>query len=65
MKSCLLGLNLATDLLHFLVLSLHSRSWLAAENLFLRKQLAFCRERGIKPCRTSQSTRLTLLLLNN
>jgi hypothetical protein len=49
MKSCLLGLNLAADLLHFLVLSLRSRSSLAAENLFLRKQLVFYRERGIKP----------------
>jgi putative transposase len=51
-------------LLHFLVISLRSRSSLAAENLFLRKQLAFYRERGIRPGRTSQSTRLTLLWLS-
>ena len=64
MKSCRLGLNLFADLLHFLVLSLRSRSSPAAENLFLRKQLAFYREREIKPSQTSQSTRLTLLWLS-
>jgi hypothetical protein len=41
MKSCLLWLNVFADLLRFLVLSLRSESALAAENLFLRKQLAF------------------------
>jgi len=64
MKSCRLGLNLVADLLHFLVLSLRSRSSLAAENLFLRKQLAIYQERGIKPGRTSHPTRLTLLWLS-
>jgi hypothetical protein len=64
MKSCRLGLNLVADLLHFLGLSLRSKSSLAAENLFLRKQLAFYHERRIKPGRTSQSTRLTLLWLS-
>jgi hypothetical protein len=39
MKSCLLWLNVFADLLRFLVLSLRSESALAAENLFLRKQL--------------------------
>ena len=64
MKSCLLCLNLSVDLLRFLLLELRSKSSLAAENLFLRKQLAFYQERGIKPGRTSQSTRLTLLWLS-
>jgi putative transposase len=36
---CLLWLNLFADLLRFLFLGLRSRSSLAAENLFLRKQL--------------------------
>jgi transposase InsO family protein len=63
-ESCLLWLNLFGDLLRFLVLSLRSRSSLAAENFFLRKQLAIYQERGIKPGRTSQSTRLTLLWLS-
>jgi transposase InsO family protein len=64
MKSCLLWLNLVADLLRFLVVGLRSKSSLAAENLFLRKQLAIYQERAIKPGRTSQSTRLTLLWLS-
>jgi putative transposase len=64
MKSCLLALKLLADLLHFVILSLRSKSSLAAENLFLRKQLAFYQERGLKPRRTSESTRLTLMWLS-
>ena len=64
MKSCLLGLNLFADLLRFLILSLRSRNALAAENLFLRKQLAFYQERRIRPRRTSHQARLTLLWLS-
>jgi hypothetical protein len=56
MKYCLLWLNLFADLLSFLVLNLRSKSSLAAENLFLRKQLAFYQERRIKPRRTSHPT---------
>ncbi len=41
MKSCLLWLSVLADLFRFLVLSLRSESSLAAENLFLRKQLGF------------------------
>jgi hypothetical protein len=48
-----LGLTLFADLLRFLLLGLRSKSSLAAENLFLRKQLGFYHERGIKPGRTS------------
>jgi putative transposase len=36
---------------------------LAAENLFLRKQLALYRERGIKPRRATPATRLALIWL--
>ena len=53
MESCLLWLSPFADLLRFLVLSLRSKSSLAAENLFLRKQLAIYQERRIKPRRTS------------
>jgi hypothetical protein len=53
MKSCLLCLNLSVDLLRFLLLELRSKSSLAAENLFLRKPLAFYQERRIKPHRIS------------
>ena len=60
MKSCPLYLNLFADLLDFLLHGLRSKSSLAAENLFLRKQLAFYQERGIKPSRISHPTRRTL-----
>ena len=41
----MLWLNLFADLFRFLILRLRSRNSLAAENLFLRKQLAFYQER--------------------
>jgi hypothetical protein len=41
MKFCMLWLNLFADLIGVLMFSLRSKSSLAAENLFLRKQLAF------------------------
>jgi hypothetical protein len=40
-------------------LGLQSRTALAAENLFLRKQLALSRERQVRPRRPSNATRLT------
>ena len=49
MKYCLLWLNLFADLLRFLILTLRAKSSLAAENLFLRKHLAFYQERRIRP----------------
>jgi putative transposase len=63
-KSCLLWLNVLADLFRFLVLFLRSESSLAAENLFLRKQLGFYQERKIKPRRTSPSAQVTLILLS-
>jgi hypothetical protein len=63
-ETCLLWLNLCADLLHFLLLGLRSKSSLAAENLFLRKALAFYKERGIKPRRISHPTRFTLIWLS-
>jgi putative transposase len=64
MKSCLLWLNLFADLLRFLVLGLRSKSSLAAENLFLRKQLGFYQERKIRSRRINNSTRLMLVWLS-
>jgi len=64
MKSWLCWLNIFGDLLRLLVLGLRSKSSLAAENLFLRKQLAFYQERKIKPRRTDNPTRLTLVWLS-
>jgi hypothetical protein len=46
-ESCLLWLNLFTDLLRFLLLTVRSKSSLAAENLFLRKQLALYQEQTV------------------
>ncbi len=63
MKSCLSWLNICGDPLRLLALGLRSKSSLAAENLFLRKQLAFYQERKIKPRRTDNPTRLTLVWL--
>jgi len=53
------------DLVHFLCLGLRFRTSLAAENLFLRKQLAFYQERKVKPRRADNPTRLTLVLLSH
>jgi putative transposase len=57
-------LRIIYDLVHFLCLGLRSRTSLAAENLFLRKQLAFYQERKVKPRRADNPTRLTLVLLS-
>ena len=64
MKSCPCWLHLLADLLRFLVLGLRSRTSLTAENLFLRKQLAFYQERRIRPRRIDNPTRLTLVWLS-
>jgi putative transposase len=57
-------LRILGDLVHFLRLGLRSRTSLAAENLLLRKQLAFYQERKLKPRRADNPTGLTLLLLS-
>ena len=48
------------DAVVFFRLHLRSRTVLAAENLFLRKQLALYVERKKKPMRATNSTRFTL-----
>src|SRR5215831_190495 len=53
--------SIARDLVHLLVL--RSRRALAAENLFLRKQLALFQERKVKPHRANDSTRLIMVIL--
>ena len=54
-------LGLIDDVLRFGIALTKSRTTLAAENLFLRKQLAFYRERKVKPLRLTDSARLSLL----
>src|SRR6516164_536283 len=55
--------SVACDLVRLLVLVSRSRRALAAENLFLRKQLALLQERKVKPHRAHDSTRLVMVIL--
>ena len=56
--------NLSLDALSFIRVSLRARCAMAAENLFLRKQLALYSERNLKPRRAKAATKLTLVLLS-
>jgi hypothetical protein len=56
-------LTLLVDVLRFLRLCLRPAPMLAAENLFLRKQLALYQERHAKPRRATNATRLILVWL--
>jgi transposase InsO family protein len=53
------------DSLQFLRLCLHFPTALAAENLFLRKQLALYQERHVPPRRATAATRLALTWLSS
>jgi putative transposase len=59
---CIL-LTLLGDVVRFLRLCLRPPASLAAENLFLRKQLALYQERHVKPRRATNATRLVLVWL--
>jgi hypothetical protein len=52
------------DISRFLLLCLRSPAALAAENLFLRKQLALYQERKVKPRRATNATRLAMTALS-
>lgn len=54
-------LGMVSDLMRFMRLTLRSRTALAAENLFLRKQLAFYCERKIKHRPLTDAARLSLV----
>ena len=56
-------LTLLVDVVRFLRLCLRPSPVLAAENLFLRKQLAFYQERHVKPRRATNAARLALVWL--
>jgi hypothetical protein len=56
--------RVAGDILQFALSILRPRGRLAAENLFLRKQLALYLERQVKPRRADDATRLTLVALS-
>ena len=57
-------IDLWLDGLRFIRLSLRPRCALAAENLFLRKQLALYLERKVKPRRAKTAAKLTLVWLS-
>src|SRR6202047_2008458 len=61
-STLLILINAAHDGLRFLSEMACSRSALAAENFFLRKQLAFYQEHKIRPRRLSNAARFSLLL---
>jgi putative transposase len=57
-------LRVAADVLRFVSSVWRSHAQLAAENLFLRKQLALYLERQVKPRRADDATRITLVALS-
>jgi transposase InsO family protein len=57
-------LRVATDVILLVSSALRSHAHLAAENLFLRKQLALYLERQVKPRRADDATRITLVALS-
>ena len=59
-----LARTLFTNGVHFIALCARSRTALAAENLFLRKQLAFYQERKVAPRRFDNVSRFILVLLS-
>ena len=59
-----LARTLLTNGVHFIALCARSRTALAAENLFLRKQLAFYQERKVAPRRFDNVSRFILVLLS-
>src|SRR5262252_4740362 len=56
--------DLLLDALRFIRLNLQPRCTLAAEDLFLRKQLALYLERQVEPRRPRAAAKLTLVLLS-
>jgi hypothetical protein len=57
-------LRLYGDVARFVSAAVRSHTHLAAENLFLRKQLALYVERQVKPRRADDATRMTLVALS-
>jgi transposase InsO family protein len=58
-------LRLVGDVVQFVSEAARSHAQLAAENLFLRKQLALYLERHVKPRRADDATRITLVALSH
>src|SRR4029077_5497741 len=56
--------SVVVDLVRLASLAVYSHSALAAENLFLRKQLAMFQERKVKPRRADDATRWMMAVLS-
>lgn len=56
--------RVVADILRLVVLGTRFRTQLAAEHLFLKKQLALYMEREVKPRRADDATRITLVALS-
>lgn len=63
-EHCIRTVSLVVDLVRLAILTPYSRRSLAAENLFLRKQLALFQERKVKPGRADDSTRWIMATLS-
>jgi len=57
-------MRIAGDVLSLVPVAVRSHAQLAAENLFLRKQLALYVERQAKPHRADDATRIALVMLS-
>ena len=59
--AALTTLRIIGDVTRFASAAVRSRAQVAAENLFLRKQLALYAERQVKPRRADDATRIVLV----
>ena len=64
MPAARIFLQLIADFVVYLRLFVRRRKAIAAENLFLRRQLALYQERKVDPRRIDPATRITLALLS-
>ena len=64
MRAARILLQLIADFVVYLGLLIRRRKAIAAENLFLRRQLALYQERKVDPRRIDPATRITLALLS-
>src|SRR5450631_3249330 len=58
-----IAVHLLADAVRFSVLLFRSKQSVQAENLFLRRQLALYKERGVQPRRIDAATRISLAIL--
>jgi putative transposase len=59
-----IAIQVAVDVGRWWILAFRSTRSINAENLFLRRQLALCIERGVKPRRIDSGTRIALVVLS-